>query len=200
FLYIILMCYSYTSASACEVLRVTTEYNHCHDTRRIFHEAVLQYKPNVLFILTRYLKWMELPSTTSNETVAIEVNNAAAVLHDLSQMVTDRIFVLNAIPRQNDYFDFDPTSALGDGNVLDQMSFINQTLNLALTRSIIEQAVGSCRKCKLIDYTQVFTVNNTYQTFDERTLLSYINCYLHYTPYGLHRLRPFFKRICDSIS
>ncbi|VDM60504.1 unnamed protein product [Angiostrongylus costaricensis] len=80
------------------------------------------------------------------------------------------------------------------------MSFINQTLNLALTRSIIEQAVGSCGKCSAIDYTQVFTVNNTYQSFDERTLLAYVNSKLHFTPYGLHRLRPFYKQICDKIS
>ncbi|VDM55590.1 unnamed protein product [Angiostrongylus costaricensis] len=38
--------------NASEVLRVT-EYSHCGDSRTMFHEAVHQYKPNVLFILTR---------------------------------------------------------------------------------------------------------------------------------------------------
>uniref|UniRef100_A0A0K0DRG4 Ac56-like protein n=1 Tax=Angiostrongylus cantonensis TaxID=6313 RepID=A0A0K0DRG4_ANGCA len=80
------------------------------------------------------------------------------------------------------------------------MSFINQTLNLALTRSISEQAVGSCKKCNVVDRMRVFTVNNTYQTFDERTLLAYVNCQLHVTTNGLHRIRPFFYRMYDNIS
>uniref|UniRef100_A0A0K0D3V1 SGNH domain-containing protein n=1 Tax=Angiostrongylus cantonensis TaxID=6313 RepID=A0A0K0D3V1_ANGCA len=186
--------------NACEVLRVTMEYYHCRDSRRIFYEAVRQYNPDVLFILTRHLGWMELPTTTSNEAVAMIVSTAAAILRDLSQVVTDRIFVLHAIPRQKFNIHLNPSDVLGVGKVLDQMSFISQSLNLALARTITEKAVASCRKCRVIDYTQVFTVNNTYKTFDERTLLAYVNCQLHFTPYGLHRLRPFFKRICDNIS
>ncbi|KAE9413162.1 hypothetical protein Angca_001490 [Angiostrongylus cantonensis] len=71
---------------------------------------------------------------------------------------------------------------------------------MELAHSIVQQAVASCKKCRVIDYTQVFTINSTYQTFDDRTLLAYISSNLHFTPYGLHRLRPFFKRICDHIS
>ncbi|KAJ1360401.1 hypothetical protein KIN20_019363 [Parelaphostrongylus tenuis] len=85
-------------------------------------------------------------------------------------------------------------------NGVTQTVFINQTLNLALTRSIVEKVVASCTKCSLIDYTPIFTVNGTYQTFDDQTLLAYVNMNIHFTLYGLHRLRALFKQICDKIS
>uniref|UniRef100_A0A0K0DIM1 SGNH domain-containing protein n=1 Tax=Angiostrongylus cantonensis TaxID=6313 RepID=A0A0K0DIM1_ANGCA len=41
------------SLGGCEVLTVTKEFDHCHDSRKLFCEAVSEYKPDVLFILTR---------------------------------------------------------------------------------------------------------------------------------------------------
>ncbi|KAJ1368535.1 hypothetical protein KIN20_029682 [Parelaphostrongylus tenuis] len=90
------------------------------DSRKAFYEAVREYNPDVLFILTRHENWMKLPTTTSNKAVAMIANNAAAFLRNMSQMVVNRIFVLHAIPHHKD-LPFNPTGVLRAGNVQDQV-------------------------------------------------------------------------------
>ncbi|KAE9413743.1 hypothetical protein Angca_001194, partial [Angiostrongylus cantonensis] len=71
---------------------------------------------------------------------------------------------------------------------------------MEMARTIMRRAVFSCTKCRVIDYSQLFTVNGTFRMFDDRTHLAHVSGYWHFTPYGLNKLRPFFKRICDQIS
>ncbi|VDM61569.1 unnamed protein product [Angiostrongylus costaricensis] len=172
------------------------EYEHCQNSRTIFYEAVRKYKPNALFILTRHTKLMETLMTTAD----MVVDNAVAVLDDLSKIVTDRVFVLNAIPYPTRTFEHDHTAALRAGKVLDQASYINKTVNLEMVRATVNRVVSLCSKCTVIDYAQVFAVNGTFHMFDDQTHLAYLNGYWHFTSHGLNQLRPFFKQICDKVS
>ncbi|KAJ1363876.1 hypothetical protein KIN20_023833 [Parelaphostrongylus tenuis] len=184
------------SQPGCEVLTETTEYVHCQHSRRLFYKVVREYEPNVLFILTRHTQLIESLKTTA-ETV---VDNAAAILNELSRIVTDRIFVLNAIPIPTRTFEHDHTVAMRAGKVLDQEIYLNKTLNLEMVRQTVRRIVSLCSKCRVIDYAQVFAVNGTFHMFDDQTQLAYLNGYWHFTHHGLNQLRPFFKRICDEIS
>ncbi|KAE9416173.1 hypothetical protein Angca_000905 [Angiostrongylus cantonensis] len=182
------------SQAGCEVLAASKSYHHCHDSRKIFREAVQEYNPDVLFILTRHTQLMQMLMTTQATEMVLE--NAGAVLHDLSQVVKHRVFVLNTIPYPARTFEFDHTAAMRAG----KKRFISKELNVTKVRAAVERVVSSCMKCRVIDYEQVFTVNGTFHMFDDRTQLAYVNGYWHFTKHGLNQLRPFFRRICDEIS
>lgn len=122
----------FCSLIACEVITKSMQFEHCHNSRKQFLEAVKEYKPDVLFILSRcvdsilkpflnttydgrrfrYTDMLEVPELPSKSTVEDIVKEAASRLNELSQDVTDHVYVLNAVPRPHRAFHRFHSSAL----------------------------------------------------------------------------------------
>ncbi|EPB72358.1 acyltransferase [Ancylostoma ceylanicum] len=98
--------------AACEVLTKSTQFEHCQNSRKQFLEAVKEYKPDVMFILSRYTDMVEVPEKPSKSSVEDIVKEAASRLMELSQGVTDHVYVLNAVPRPHRAFQRFHSSAL----------------------------------------------------------------------------------------
>ncbi|KHJ79419.1 hypothetical protein OESDEN_20935 [Oesophagostomum dentatum] len=187
------------SMGGCEVLVRTAEYNHCRKARGKFAEVVNEYKPDVLFILARYIDIMDAPESKHPD-FDDTVQEASEVLQELSQFTTSHIFVLNALPRPNLYFAKDYAKEFSKGKFLASEEMLNATVGLSVGQRRISQAVSTCSKCSIIDYDPVFRVNGTFQLYDADSNVAFINALFHFTPLGLHKLRPFFKNICDHIN
>ncbi|ETN85280.1 hypothetical protein NECAME_16830, partial [Necator americanus] len=89
---------------ACNALTIERQYNHCRKSDILFNKVVREYKPNVLFILSRYTDMFAVPETNSTSASENIVKEAANSLRKLSRIVTDHIFVLNAIPQPHAAF------------------------------------------------------------------------------------------------
>ncbi|ETN70318.1 hypothetical protein NECAME_14858 [Necator americanus] len=185
--------------SGCNVLTIDRQYHHCWKSHSVFNKVVREYKPNVLFVLSRYTDMFDVPETnTTSETENI-VKEAASSLRKLSRTVTDHIFVLNAIPRPHFAFEYNHEHSLREHRPIELTELLNVT-GLEVARRRVAESVATCSKCSIIDYTPTFTFNNTFHLFDAHSNVAYMNGMYHFTPLGLHRLRPFFKNICDHIS
>ncbi|VDP43027.1 unnamed protein product [Heligmosomoides polygyrus] len=128
------------------------------------------------------------------------VNDATAVLRNFSHIVSDNIFVLDAIPRGTERFFENYQDDLRRNRFPHPGGEVNTTASLDLARSILKRAVQSCAKCSTFDYVPTFTANGKFQLFDIHAHVAYENSVFHFTPYGLHRLRPLYKGICDKFT
>ncbi|KAK5974216.1 hypothetical protein GCK32_016367 [Trichostrongylus colubriformis] len=167
---------------------------------KVYRKAIREFKPDVLFVLSRYLKTMQLPRSTDHATADKYVLEGANVLRNFSRFVSDKIFVLHAIPRPVLDFEAQYLQTITKPRHIDPTTIVNKVPNLRLAREILERTVKSCRKCALIDYTPLFTINGTFRFFDEHFKIFNLNGYWHFTPLGLHKLRPFYKNICNNIT
>ncbi|EYC06805.1 hypothetical protein Y032_0074g902 [Ancylostoma ceylanicum] len=186
--------------AACEVLTKSTQFEHCQNSRKQFLEAVKEYKPDVMFILSRYTDMVEVPEKPSKSSVEDIVKEAASRLMELSQGVTDHVYVLNAVPRPHRAFQRFHSSALRKHIQQKPGKLLNSTSGVELARRRLAKSVSMCAKCSIIDYQPVFTFNGTFHLYDSVTNVAFMNGHWHFTPLGLHRLRPLYKDICDHIT
>ncbi|KAL6732461.1 hypothetical protein Aduo_003221 [Ancylostoma duodenale] len=164
--------------AAYEVITKSTQYEHCQNSREKFLKAVEEYKPDVMFILSRYTDMVEVPEKTSKSGLEDIVTEAASRLNELSQVCSA---FRKHIPQK-------------------PAKLLNSTSCVDLARRRLAKSVSMCPKCSIIDYEPVFTFNGTFHIFDSVTNVAFMNGYWHLTPLGLHRLRPFYKNICDNIT
>ncbi|ETN70317.1 hypothetical protein NECAME_14857, partial [Necator americanus] len=87
------------SIPACTPLTIERRYSRCWGSDNLFNRVVREYKPDILFILSRYIEMFVVPETNATSVTEDIVKEAANNLLKLSRVVTDHIFVLNAIPR-----------------------------------------------------------------------------------------------------
>ncbi|RCN52286.1 hypothetical protein ANCCAN_01719 [Ancylostoma caninum] len=186
--------------AACEVIAKSTQFEHCQNSHEKSLEAVKAYKPDVLFILARYTDMVDVPEKASKTGLEDIVKEAASRLNELSQSVTDHVYVLNAIPRPHRAFHRLHTIAFRQHISQKPAKFLNSTSGIELARRRVAKSVSMCSKCSIIDYQPVFTFNDTFHLYDSVTNVDFMNGYWHLTPLGLHRLRPFFRDICDHIT
>ncbi|KIH61951.1 hypothetical protein ANCDUO_07770 [Ancylostoma duodenale] len=186
--------------AACEVITKSTQYEHCQNSREKFLKAVEEYKPDVMFILSRYTDMVEVPEKTSKSGLEDILTEAASRLNELSQGVTDHVYVLNAVPRPHRAFQRFHSSAFRKHIPQKPAKLLNSTSGVELARRRLAKSVSLCPKCSIIDYEPVFTFNGTFHIFDSVTNVAFMNGYWHLTPLGLHRLRPFYKDICNNIT
>ncbi|VDM66670.1 unnamed protein product, partial [Strongylus vulgaris] len=184
---------------ACEVLAKTLQFEHCRTAQEQYVAAVEEYQPEILFILARYTDMANFPELNSTSKVEPIVEKASRMLKWLSEVTVDHVFVLNALPRPDNAFQVFHTEMLVKNASVHPAKLLNTT-GTQIARRRVAQAVASCHKCILIDYLPRFTSNGTFRFYDDDTNVALMNGFWHFTPLGLHRLRPFFKDICDHIS
>ncbi|KAK6726719.1 hypothetical protein RB195_004810 [Necator americanus] len=158
----------------CNVLTIDRQYHHCWKSHSVFNKVVREYKPNVLFVLSRYTDMFDVPETnTTSETENI-VKEAVSSLRKLSRTVTDHIFVLNAIPRPHFAFEYNHEHSLREHRPIEPTELLNVT-GLEVARRRVAESVATCSKCSIIDYTPTFTLNNTFRLFDAHSNVAYMN-------------------------
>ncbi|EYC42712.1 hypothetical protein Y032_0520g2843 [Ancylostoma ceylanicum] len=174
------------------------KFEHCLNSHDNFREVVDEYKPNILFILARYVRLLTFPKT--NVTLEAEgvVKETTARLLELSQNVKDHVFVFNAIPSPILNFQLIHANAIrGHKQIIPDM-YLNSTIDMEHARERLAKSVSMCPKCSIIDYESVLTTNGTFQVYDNRTKVILMNKNWHFTPLGLHRLRPLYKSVCEN--
>ncbi|EYC10784.1 hypothetical protein Y032_0053g2294 [Ancylostoma ceylanicum] len=182
---------------ACEAF-AQSAYWYCGDAYKEYVDAVAKYKPDILFMLFRHLSWMDTPKSTDSP-IDYLVANASAVLKGIEQHVKSQIFILDAIPRPILEYQKKYHARLRANKPINQRLLFNSSVNVELARWRTQLLVNSCPKCSIIDYTPLFTVNDTFHLVDERTKVAYIDNNMHFTPHGLYQLRTLYKNICDSL-
>ncbi|XGW24688.1 hypothetical protein V3C99_006268 [Haemonchus contortus] len=186
--------------AGCEVFSTTREFWHCHNSSKVYMEAIKEYKPDVLFILVRYIHALEIPSPTNELMIGRMAKEAAEVLRSFSRYVSSNIFVQHAIPRPVLGFEWQCQQAVLREQIVDSATVVNKSVNVGLARELLERSIQNCSKCTMIDYSPVFTINETFQFFDNDARILNFNGYFHFTPFGLHKLRPYYKNICSNIT
>ncbi|EYC42714.1 hypothetical protein Y032_0520g2844 [Ancylostoma ceylanicum] len=183
----------------CDMFTYSQEFEHCVNSHDNFREVVDEYKPNILFILARYIRWLTFPKR--NVTLEAEgvVKQTTARLLELSRNVKDHVFVLNAIPRPILNFPSIHANAIRGHKQMEPAMYLNSTMDMEYARERLAKSVSMCSKCSIIDYDPVFTTNGTFQVYDNRTKVILINTSWHFTPLGLNRLRPLYKSVCENI-
>ncbi|KAK6028036.1 hypothetical protein OSTOST_05926, partial [Ostertagia ostertagi] len=155
------------SIAGCEAFTTTNQFWHCHNSSIVYMNALKEFKPDVLFILVRYIRAIELTSSTDRMTIEKFVEEGIDVLKDFSKIVNDKIFVLQAIPRPQVLFD-ERYEALKQ-QIIDPDTVINKTIDIGFVRKVLDRTVKTCSKCAMIDYSPLFTINGTFQLFDSHT-------------------------------
>ncbi|KAL6737279.1 hypothetical protein Aduo_010935 [Ancylostoma duodenale] len=183
----------------CDMFTYSQHFEHCVHSQDNFREVVDEYRPNVLFILARYMRLLTFRAR--NVTLEAEgiVKETTKNILDLSRSVKDHVFVLNAIPRPILNFPSLHASAIRGHKEIKPAMYLNSTMNVEHARQRLAKSVSMCSKCSMIDYEPVFTINGTFHVYDIKTNVNFMNKPWHFTPLGLHRLRPFFKNICENI-
>ncbi|RCN38588.1 hypothetical protein ANCCAN_15496, partial [Ancylostoma caninum] len=179
----------------CNMLTYSQHFKHCVHSQDNFREVVKEYSPNVLFILARYTREDEGNITLEAEEIVKETTNS---LLELSRNVKDHVFVLHPIPRLILNFSSIHADAIRRHKQIKPGMYLNSTISVDHARERLAKSVSMCPKCSIIDYAPVFTINGTFHVYDNKTKVNFMNKALHFTPLGLHLLRPVFKNICES--
>ncbi|KAL6732690.1 hypothetical protein Aduo_003425 [Ancylostoma duodenale] len=182
---------------ACEAF-AQSAYWYCGDAYRDYVDAVAKYKPDILFMLFRHLSWMDTPKSTA-ATMDPLIANASAVLRSIERHVKSQIFILDAIPRPIQEYQKTYHASLRANKPIDQRMLFNSSVNVKLARWRTQLLVSNCTKCSVIDYTPLFSVNDTFHLVDEKTKVAYVDNNMHFTPHGLYRLQELYKNICDGL-
>ncbi|WKX88265.1 hypothetical protein Q1695_008140 [Nippostrongylus brasiliensis] len=188
------------SIAGCEVLTETESFEHCIYSKKNYMQAVQEYKPDSLFILTRHVTLTLLSTSTTKRQIDEYASKGTYALNRLAQAVADKVFVLNAIPIPEPGFEARYANGLRSGELPDPADLFNKSSSFGVAREIVERAVAKCPKCSMLDYVPTFTVNGTFRFFNPNTHILNLNGYWHFTSHGLNQLKPLFKEICRNIT
>ncbi|EFO85372.1 hypothetical protein CRE_27961 [Caenorhabditis remanei] len=166
-----------------------------HQALELSRKQVELHKPDVLFVLPRYMQDANYP-TEENDKLVAEMNSNI----EFYERFTKRIYILDVLPNWSENF-----------QTLFLQNFITrpddmELLHLNKKKADLEMKnirrrlkMIKCNKCKVFDLSQVFLEDDKYLTFDRDTLLSYIDNTVHLNAAGVRPCDTAFKNLTREI-
>ncbi|EFO83862.1 hypothetical protein CRE_14838 [Caenorhabditis remanei] len=180
-----------------------------HQALELSRKQVELHKPDVLFVLPRYMQDANYPIEENDELVA-EINSNI----EFYERFTKRIYILDALPNWSENF-----------QTLFLQNFITrpddmELLHLNKKKADLEMKnirrrlkMIKCNKCKVrtprnsksrtflqvFDLSHVFLEDDKYLTFDRDTMLSYIDNTVHLNAAGVRPCDPVIKNLTREI-
>ncbi|VDL72243.1 unnamed protein product [Nippostrongylus brasiliensis] len=167
-----------------------------HDCNLKFSDyihRVGEMRPDYLFVITKCVLRGREPNSTEQDAFVKQMSTRTQTLQNL---VTKRMFILDALPRPIPRYVTVLNSKLSNHQSFNQTELFDQ-MAVEFTRSALRQVINSCEKCSLISYDNVFGSGSSFRVFDEKTKVSFFT--EHYmSPFGLREVAPIYEEICAS--
>lgn len=184
--------------SACEVLSLSAS-TICK-VRVNYTEIVEKLRPNVVFILDRYISSKRVPKGDLADNLDVTLMQQVYNLMNIERLA-DKVFILQALP-----------SCLRScvTTALDFMIWKNKPLrdigtklivvDDELARTHLDELRKMCMKCELIDYLPALVNDDgIYRGYDNETNLLYLDNNNHLTRFGKERVQPIFDEIASRL-
>ncbi|KAF1750697.1 hypothetical protein GCK72_017248 [Caenorhabditis remanei] len=166
-----------------------------HQALELSRKQVELHKPDVLFVLPRYMQDANYPLEENDELVE-EMNSNI----EFYERFTKRIYILDALPNWSENF-----QTLFLQNLITRLDDM-ELLHLNKKKADLEMKnirrrlkMIKCNKCKVFDLSHVFLEDDKYLTFDRDTMLSYIDNTVHLNAAGVRPCDPVIKNLTREI-
>ncbi|CAO4360095.1 unnamed protein product [Caenorhabditis nigoni] len=158
-------------------------------------QQVELYKPDVLFVVTRYMEEIKDP-VQANDPLARQMNDTVAFY----EKFVKKLYIMDAHPLYHEQFLHIFLHHLITQH--DNLEFLHLDKKLAdqEMRPVKKRlAQITCNKCHFFDLSHVFVEDDKYLTFDKRTFLSYADNTVHLTSAGIELCEPVFEKTVREI-
>ncbi|CAO4378142.1 unnamed protein product [Caenorhabditis nigoni] len=158
-------------------------------------QQVEKFKPDVLFVVVRYLETIKDP-VQKNDSLVRQMEETI----EFYEKFVKRIYILGAHPTYKENFlDTFLQYLVTMPHNLDILH-LDKKLADDEMRSVRERfAEVKCKKCRFFDLSHLFVEGNKYLTFDKQTLIAYVDNAVHLTTAGAEMCDPVFKEVAKEI-
>ncbi|CAJ0584126.1 unnamed protein product, partial [Mesorhabditis spiculigera] len=171
-------------------------FHYDQDLNLTTRELILDYKPQVLIILVRYLQTEMNPYVPLDPVLTQFLQNA-----DFYSQHVDHILIESAHPVYPENFLSEFLERLERGRPLEALNLDKEGSDTRLRhiRLRLDALLGVCRKCRLLHSDTPFYDNTTIRTYDPISLMSYVDNTMHLTKYGLQMLLPTYRNVLNQV-
>ncbi|PIC24989.1 hypothetical protein B9Z55_018090 [Caenorhabditis nigoni] len=158
-------------------------------------QQVEKFKPDVLFVVARYLETIKDP-VQKNDPLVRQMEETI----EFYEKFVKKIYILGAHPTYKE--NFLDTFLQYLVTMPHNLDILHLDKNLAddEMRSVRERfAEVKCKKCRFFDLSHLFVEGNKYLTFDKQTLIAYVDNAVHLTTAGAEMCDPVFKKVAKEI-
>ncbi|CAO4380336.1 unnamed protein product [Caenorhabditis nigoni] len=139
------------------------------------------YKPDVLFVVSRYMENIKNP-IQNNDPIVRQINETIAFY----EKFVKKIYILDAHPMYHE-------------------NFLNLFLHYVITRPDdldvlhLDKKLADDEMRPFFDLSHVFVEGDKYLTFDKETLMAYVDNSVHLTGPGVQLCEPVFEKVAKDI-
>ncbi|CAO4380337.1 unnamed protein product [Caenorhabditis nigoni] len=161
----------------------------------ISKKQVELYKPDVLFIVPRYMQNIKDP-IQKNDGLLEEMNKNI----EFYEKFVKRIYILDALPEYSEnFFTMFLHYLITRPEDMELLHLNKKKADLDMKNVRKRLRNIKCTKCELFDLSHLFVENDKYLTFDREKMLAYVDNSVHLTTAGVAPCDPIFKNITKGI-
>lgn len=166
-----------------------------HQALELSKKQVELHKPDVLFVLPRYMQDITYPIEDNDELVK-EMNSNI----EFYERFTKKIYILDALPNWSENFHtLFLQNMITKPDDMELMHLSKRKADLEMKNIRRRLKMIKCKECKVFDLSHTFLENDKYLTFDRDTMLSYIDNTVHLNAAGVRPCDPVIKNLTREI-
>ncbi|ULT90604.1 hypothetical protein L3Y34_008728 [Caenorhabditis briggsae] len=153
------------------------------------------YKPDVLFVVSRYMENIKNP-IQNNDPIVREINETIAYY----EKFVKKLYILDAHPMYHENFlNLFLHFVITRPDDLDVLHLDKKLADDEMRPVKKRFAEIKCKKCHFFDLSHVFVDGDKYLTFDRETLMAYVDNSVHLTGPGVQLCEPVFEQVAKEI-